>query len=113
MKRSANDLAEIREKFNGNFKSEFRSFHDLLWQIAINGMLDNEEEPVIFHLDVTGNSGNELVLAFQSGGFKRTGVFFIEGNYDECSKVVEEINEMFFEVDHDSQMRIISKSMQF
>lgn len=116
MKRETADLAQIREKFNHNFKTgkiEFRSFHDLLWQIAINGMLDDEKEPVIFHLDVTGENGNELVLAFQSGGFKRTGVFFIEGDYNKCSDVLEEINEMFFEFNRDTQMSIIGKSMKF
>lgn len=91
------DLKKIREKFNQHFNPKTRSIHDLLWQINNNGMLDSEKEPVIFHVDVT-NEGNEVVLAFYSGGYKQTGVFFIENDYRKCCDIIEELNEVFFDI---------------
>lgn len=115
MKGDAKLCSDIRKEYNEHFKTgkiQYRSFHDLLWQIAINGMLDNEDnEPVSFHVDVTGKFGNQLVLAYSSGGYKNTGVYFVSSNYNECCDIAEKINERFFKIDKEEQMRLINKSM--
>lgn len=114
MKSDTNWLSNLKKEYNHNFKSGgilFRSFHDLLWQIAINGMLEDEKDPVIFHVDVTAKNGNELILAFSSGGYKKTGVYFVNEDYSKCCDIAEEINEKFFQIDKDEQMELMAKSM--
>lgn len=116
MKADIKILSNLRENFNAHFKTgemPFRSFHDVLWQIAINGMLDDEKEPVIFSVNVMGEHGNELVLAFASGGFKGTGVYFVNDNYNKCSDIAEEITSLFFQIDKEEQMKCMSRSMAF
>jgi hypothetical protein len=106
--------SKLRSEYNHNFKSDpliTRSFHDLLWQINVNGMLDTEEKPVLFHVDVLGEHGTELILAYSSGGFKRTSVYFVSDDYNHCSDIAEELNEKFFGFDEPTQMRLISLSM--
>lgn len=112
MKNDIKFLSELRKQYGGKFESEHRSLHDLLWQIAINGMLDMAKEPVLFHVNVCGEFGNELVLAFTSGGYNSTGVYFKEGRYDICCDIAEELNSLFFQIDKDEQVKFISKSMQ-
>ncbi len=110
MKQDATLCLELRRKYLSYFNQEHRSFHDLLWQIAINGMLEDEKRHVIFHVDVTPE-GNQLVLAYESGGYKNTGVYFISENYNDCCNIVEQINEEFFQIDKDRQVKIIGQSM--
>lgn len=115
MKNDAKWLSSLDKKYSKAFNSgdlQYRSFHDLLWQIAINGMLDDEKEPVVFTVNVRGDFGNELVLAYSSGGYKSTGVYFISNNYSDCYDLSEEINSYFFQIDKKEQMQLISKSMR-
>ena len=114
MKADVKLLSELREKYNHEFKAgeiQFRSFHDLLWQIAINGMLDDENEPCLFHVNAGADYGNEMVIARASGGYIKTGVYFVKNVYGECCDLAEDINEVFFQIDIDEQMELMSKSM--
>lgn len=106
-------LTGIAKKYNGYFKTndpKCRSLHDLLWQIVIKEMLKDEKEPVLFH-NIISEYENELVLAYSSGGYKSTGVYFINQNYNSSVDLTEKLNEDFFQIDKKEQMELISKSM--
>lgn len=114
MKSDMKLCSDIRKKYNEHFKTggiQYRSFHDLLWQISVNRILESEKEPVLFHVDVTGAYGNQLILAHSSGGYKNTGVYFVSEKYGECCDISEELNEIFFQIDKDEQVKLIGKSM--
>ena len=113
MKADANTVSELYKKFKDYFKAdplEYRSLHDLLWQIAVNRVLEDEKDPIIFHPNVTAR-GNEMVLAYASGGYKSTGVFFTSDNWSDCHDVATEINSLFFQIDDMEQRKIMVKSM--
>ena len=114
MKADVKLCSDLRAKYNNYFKTGevfLRSFHDLLWQIAVNRCFKTVECPIIFHINAAVEHGNELVLAFESGGYRNTGVYFIDSNYDNCIDIAEELNELFFKVDKKDQMIIMRKSM--
>jgi hypothetical protein len=108
-----NICSELRKEYFDHFKTgepQYRSFHDLLWQIHVNKM--TEDSLVLFHVNVEPD-GNKLVIAYESGGYKNTGVVFTSENYNECCDIVEKINERFFGYDTKEQSKIIAVSMQF
>lgn len=112
MKSDVKLVNQLTKEYGQYFKTGvFRGFNDLLRQIAVYRVLENEKEPVIFHVNVMGEHGNEMVLAYSTGGYKPTGIYFIDNNYNTCQDIAEELNEVFFQVDKEEQMKIISKSM--
>ena len=119
MKSDVKFLGEIRKEFAEFFEYEefggkdwkYKSFHDMLWNIIVKRSLEDEKEPVIFHVNVMGEHGNELVFAYASGGFRGTGVYFISAIYTTCCDVVEKLNEKLFQIDIKEQTKLLNKSM--
>lgn len=102
------ELNEAYKKFNKLFRIDTRSFHDLLWQIIVNETFKGR----VFCLHVVvEEDGNHLVVAFASGGYQKTGVYFNDVDYNKCCDIVEGINEAAFKLSIEDTNLIVSNSM--
>lgn len=110
--KNTDQLSELRKKHLNDFKMgevQYRSFHDLLWQIRVNGAHENEE--ITFTVDVMGQFGNQLIIATDKGGYYNTGVYFVNENSNDCEKIAESISLEFFGITEEEHNHRISKSM--
>lgn len=74
----------------------------------INESLKNEK--VCFYVNVLSYK-NELLIAYESGGYKSTGIYFTSNNFGECCETSEKLSEKVFGLTKSQCTKLISKSM--
>lgn len=104
-------LNVVYKQYRDLFKRDLiHSLHDLLWQVMINKIY-KEQGKICFHVNVRPE-GNEIVVAFESGGYRGTGLYFVSRNYNETCSYCDKINEWVFQLNKKEVMIMVSKSMQ-
>jgi hypothetical protein len=110
MKTNVERVNEAYDEYNDNFERSpiTGSFHNALWQLLINEV---HKGHVFCFWVVVGSEGNQLVVAFGTGGYQETGIYFKSSNFNECCSVVEGINQSAFNLDVDDTNYIVANSM--
>lgn len=108
MKNQTEIVEEIYLKFKKHFPNTF--FHNLLWQLLINktrSLKDAAFIPVIVSGYQTLGIADKNV-----SGYSPTGVVFETHNYDEASKICEELNKEVFGIGSEEAFEITSSSFR-
>lgn len=111
----ATRLQKATQKLNMIFKENeeyfIASFHNLLWQILVNGSLD--KEMCVFHPVVTEGGLWEVVLANIQGGYNHTGCYFKPGTtYNEACDRLDILNVDVFGLELEAAAKVMDKSMK-
>lgn len=97
------------EKFlEPDYKTTFHTLSDLLWQILVNEVY--KDERVCFYVDVT-TEHNSLIIAYEIGGFKKTGIYFASDNYNESADICDELNKEVFGLTEEQSAKMLNISM--
>jgi hypothetical protein len=105
----ANLLNKLYDKYNDCFANTMPSFHNLLWQLMINGV--HKGKRMCFYAALTGGENTLGLVTFNEAGYYPA-VFFKETvNFPEMEAIVNNLNQQVFDVDEKEYMRIVSSSM--
>lgn len=102
-------VIDYRDNFTPpDYINSFNTFSNLIWQIVVNEIYKNEK--VCFYVDVMSEK-NSLIVAFEIGGYKKTGVNFIQDNFNFCIDLCDKLNEEVFGLSKEETVKLVNTSM--
>ena len=103
-------LNRLYDKHKDSFVPGICGYHNLLWQVMINGSLKGRDCCL-----GTGNTkpeGMEIVICDRDvKGYTPTGAILKESNFDKAWNIVDDINTTIFGIDKDRQMELVLSTM--
>lgn len=97
-----------------NFKDSFAfdpekgGLHNFLWEILVKQKFADQTVA----LTVVVMDGNELAVASEKGGYFKTGLRFVNPDYNAATPILNDLNQIVFGLSKDEADQIIMKSMK-